>query len=73
VKRKGPLSITGEKELALCTCGQSRYWPLCDASHHTLGGGGPEIIQLDETRTYLLCQCQRTKTPPYCDGSHDPT
>jgi len=71
MNKKGPLKITGEEELAICTCRQSQYWPLCDASHHTLGGDGPDIIQLDKNKTYLLCQCHRTRTPPFCDGSHN--
>lgn len=66
-----PLVIKGEEELAICSCGQSGHWPLCDASHHSLGGKGPDFISLDKEKTYLLCQCHRTNNPPYCDGSHN--
>ncbi len=69
--KQGPMVIKGEEELAICVCGQSNHWPLCDASHHSLGGEGPEIIALEKDKTYLLCQCHRTKSSPFCDGSHE--
>lgn len=69
--KREPMAIKGEGELAICRCGQSNHWPLCDASHHALGGGEPEIISLDKDKTYLLCQCHRSKNSPFCDGSHD--
>lgn len=49
---------------------QSEYWPLCDGSHHTFSGAGPEEVKLDPSKTYRLCQCFRTATRPFCDGSH---
>ena len=70
-EEKGPTEITGEEEIAACTCMQSKYWPYCDGTHHTLGGDGPEIIPLDKNKTYYLCRCYRTKNRPFCDGSHE--
>ncbi|MFQ5673887.1 MAG: CDGSH iron-sulfur domain-containing protein [Nitrospinales bacterium] len=68
----GPMKITGEEEIAVCTCMQSNHWPYCDASHHTLSdSAGPEIISLDKNKTYYLCQCFKTKNRPFCDGSHN--
>ena len=71
VSSKGPLKIENAEEIALCTCMQSNHWPLCDATHHTLGGAGPKFISLDPKKTYYLCTCQHTKKSPYCDGSHE--
>lgn len=69
---KSPLKITGEEEIVVCTCMQSNYWPMCDASHHTLGGGAkPELLKLDKNKTYYLCRCFKTKNRPFCDGSHE--
>jgi CDGSH-type Zn-finger protein len=71
-EQNGPIKITDAQELAICTCMQSNHWPLCDGSHHTLSGNlGPELIQLDKTKTYYLCGCYRTKKRPFCDGSHE--
>ena len=47
----GPTKITGVKQIAYCTCLQSGHWPDCDATHHSVGGEGPEIIELDENKT----------------------
>jgi len=69
--KNGPEEITGEKEILVCTCMQSKHWPYCDASHHTLGGGEPVLVSLDPARTYKLCRCLKTKSRPFCDGSHD--
>ena len=66
-----PTKITGAKQIAYCTCMQSAHWPHCDATHHTVGGEGPEIIDLDENKTYLLCRCFKSKNKPFCDGSHN--
>ncbi|MBI4382608.1 MAG: CDGSH iron-sulfur domain-containing protein [Nitrospinae bacterium] len=65
----GPMEITGAESLLICTCMQSNHWPLCDGSHHTLGGE-PELIRLDKSKTYYFCSCYRTKNRPFCDGSH---
>ena len=70
-KKLRPTKITGAKQIAYCTCMQSAHWPHCDATHHTFGGDGPEIIDLDENKTYLLCRCFKSKKKPFCDGSHD--
>ena len=70
----GPIKITGEEEIAVCMCMQSNHWPFCDASHHTLSGGGdlgPKLVTLDPNKTYYLCGCFRTKNKPFCDGSHE--
>ena len=48
-KTPGPTKITGVKQIAYCTCMQSGHWPHCDATHHSVGGEGPKIIELDET------------------------
>ncbi|MBF0273979.1 MAG: CDGSH iron-sulfur domain-containing protein [Nitrospinae bacterium] len=69
--KKGPIKVTGEETMAVCKCMQSKHWPYCDATHHTLADVEPEIIQLDKEKTYLLCQCYKTKNPPFCDGSHN--
>ena len=55
----GPTKLTGAKQIAYCTCMQSSHWPHCDATHHTVGGNGPIILELDES-----------KSKPFCDGSH---
>jgi CDGSH-type Zn-finger protein len=68
---EGPIKITDTSEIAVCTCMQSNHWPFCDATHHTTGGDGPEIVQLDKSKTYYLCGCFRTKNRPFCDGSHE--
>ena len=70
MKKNGPVKITQAEEIAICTCMQSSLWPLCDASHHTLGGDGPKIIRLDKNKTYYFCGCFKTKNSPFCDGSH---
>ena len=49
-KTPGPTKIKGAKQIAYCTCMQSAHWPHCDATHHTVGGEGPEIIELDEKK-----------------------
>ena len=49
---------------------QSAHWPHCDATHHTVGGNGPKIIELDEDKTYMLCRCFKSQNKPFCDGSH---
>ena len=66
----GPIKITNASEIAFCTCMQSKHWPFCDATHHTIGGE-PEILELDKTKIYYLCGCYRTKKRPFCDGSHE--
>jgi len=71
VSSKGPLKIENARQIALCTCMQSNHWPLCDATHHTLGGDGPKLIELDPRKTYYFCTCHKTKKSPYCDGSHE--
>lgn len=71
METKGPIKITQAKEIAICTCMQSKFWPLCDASHHTFGGEGPTILELDEKKTYYFCGCYKTRNSPYCDGSHE--
>ena len=71
--KKGPVKITGVETLAVCTCMQSQHWPMCDASHHTLGGDGPRLVELDKNKTYFLCGCFKTKNIPFCDGSHEKT
>ena len=70
MKINGPVKITHAEEIAVCTCMQSKLWPLCDASHHTFGGVGPKIIRLDKEKIYYFCGCFQTKNPPFCDGSH---
>ena len=50
----GPIKITGVKQIAYCTCMQSGHWPHCDATHHSVGGEGPKIIELDENKTSLF-------------------
>ena len=67
---QGPIEITGESSIWACTCMNSNYWPRCDGSHHTFGGGGPEEIPLDPNKTYKLCQCFKTSNKPFCDNSH---
>tara|TARA_Y100000294_G_scaffold92017_1_gene85805 strand:- start:691 stop:912 length:222 start_codon:yes stop_codon:yes gene_type:complete len=69
-EKKGPLEISGEEEILVCTCMQSGHWPFCDSSHHTMGGSGPKTVQLNKKKTYHLCRCYKTKNPPFCDGSH---
>ncbi|PIQ99951.1 MAG: cytochrome C551 [Nitrospinae bacterium CG11_big_fil_rev_8_21_14_0_20_45_15] len=67
----GPEELTGEEEILVCTCMQSRHWPYCDASHHTLGGGKePVVVSLDKNKTYKICKCFKTKNRPFCDDSH---
>ena len=66
----GPTKLTGAKQIAYCTCMQSAHWPHCDATHHTAGGNGPKIIELDKDKTYMLCRCFKSKNKPFCDGSH---
>ena len=66
----GPTKLTGAKQIAYCTCMQSAHWPHCDATHHTAGGSGPKIIELDKDKTYMLCRCFKSKNKPFCDGSH---
>jgi CDGSH-type Zn-finger protein len=66
----GPTKLTGANQLAYCTCMQSAHWPHCDATHHTVGGNGPEIIELEKDKTYMLCRCFKSKNKPFCDGSH---
>lgn len=65
----GPEKITGAKQIAYCNCMQSFHWPHCDATHHSMGGGGPDTIDLDENKTYMLCRCFKSKNKPFCDGS----
>ena len=68
---RGPVKLTKASQIAFCTCMQSNHWPHCDASHHSLGGDGPKIIELDENKTYYLCGCFKSKNAPFCDGSHE--
>ncbi len=70
-ENSGPEKITGVKQIAYCNCMQSSHWPHCDATHHSVGGDGPDIIDLDENKTYLLCRCFKSKNKPFCDGSHE--
>ncbi|MBI3581572.1 MAG: CDGSH iron-sulfur domain-containing protein [Nitrospinae bacterium] len=66
----GPIEITGKDSIWACTCMSSWLWPICDGSHHTYGGEGPEEVVLDPAKTYRLCQCFKTANRPFCDGSH---
>ena len=68
-----PTKLSGAKEIAYCVCMQSSIWPHCDATHHSTGGSGPKIIELDENKTYMLCRCFKSKNKPFCDGSHAKT
>ena len=68
---RGPVKLTKASQIAFCTCMQSNHWPHCDASHHSLGGDGPKIIELDENKTYYLCGCFKSRNAPFCDGSHE--
>ena len=70
MSEEGPIKITNNEEIVVCTCMQSNHWPFCDATHHTTGGK-PKIIKLDKNKTYFLCGCFRTKKSPFCDGSHE--
>lgn len=70
-EKNGPLEVTGDDHISVCKCMQSNYWPYCDGTHHEVGGGWPERVELDKNKTYSLCQCQKTKNPPFCDGSHN--
>jgi len=47
----GPTKLTGANQIAYCTCMQSAHWPHCDATHHTAGGSGPKIMELDKDKT----------------------
>ncbi len=66
----GPVDLTGQDSIWVCTCMQSEMWPYCDGAHHSFGGAGPEEVKLDPQKTYKICQCYRTKTRPFCDGTH---
>ena len=60
-KLSGPSKLTGAKQIAYCVCMQSNHWPHCDATHHSTGGSGPKIIELDKNKTYMLCRCFKSK------------
>ena len=42
-------------------------------SEPTKAGSFPEIVELEEGKTYAWCACGNSKNQPYCDGSHRET
>ena len=33
-------------------------------------GNSPEMVELEDGKTYAWCSCGRSANQPYCDGSH---
>ena len=66
-----PLSISLEADVkyALCLCGDSDKFPMCDGSHRTTDKK-PCKFTLEKPATITLCQCAKSKKLPYCDRSH---
>lgn len=54
---------------ALCICGESKQFPLCDGNHKRIGKK-PYKFTLRKAEEIDVCQCGRSKKLPYCDGSH---
>ncbi len=66
---KGPLKIENAQEIALCTCMQSSHWPLCDATHHTLGGDGPQhITTRSKKKPIIFVPAIKPKSRPIVTG-----
>jgi len=66
-----PLSMTFEadKKHALCLCGESNKFPLCDGRHKTIDKK-PFKFTLTKAEEIHVCQCGKSKKLPHCDGSH---
>ena len=54
---------------ALCLCGQSKKFPLCDGNHKSTDKK-PFKFTLTKDEEINVCQCGRLKKLPHCDGSH---
>ena len=69
--KNGPLSMHFKPHIkyALCLCGESKTFPMCDATHKK-GEKKPYKFTLDKEETINLCQCGKSKVLPHCDGSH---
>jgi len=63
------MSFEADIKYALCLCGLSKKFPLCDGSHRTTGKK-PFKFTLTKAKEINVCQCAKSKRLPYCDGSH---
>jgi len=62
--------VAAGKKYAWCSCGMSKYQPLCDGSHKG-SGMFPVIHKAEKDETVYFCGCKQTSGQPMCDGSHN--